>query len=91
MGQDDWMWADGGREAVQRNGVMFAEVIDVLYAPDAVTRIIGRSMQLRAAVAGSGRPIIVVLTDDDRLGLWSVFSARVAEQEELGLLGEEQS
>jgi len=85
------MWTDRGREAAQRNGVMLAEVIDVLYSPDAVTRIIGRSVQLRAAVAGSGRPIIVVLTDDDRLGWWRVFSARVAEQEELRLLGEEQS
>ena len=85
------MWTDRGREAAQRNGVMLAEVIDVLYSPDAVTRIIGRSVQLRAAVAASGRPIIVVLTDDDRLGWWRVFSARVAEQEELRLLGEEQS
>lgn len=60
-----------------------AEVTDVRYAPDAVRRRLGDTLQVRAAVASSGRAIMVVMSDAGKTGMWEVWGLRLISDPEM--------
>ncbi|NUT35010.1 MAG: hypothetical protein HOV79_18285 [Hamadaea sp.] len=77
MGWDDWKWTVPVERPPNATRVELGEVIDVLYSEQAITRFHGKSLQARAARAATGRPVMVVLTDDHRIGMWDIVFARV--------------